>query len=410
MANTFTVQRNLDLLGRYRYTEMQFMELMGSWAYTMVDPEIKIGFGRQMFQDAVHADLFGKRIPELKGRSQHFHSIPPSDEFVKLLETIWRTQDELLRMVALYRVSKPALVQAYRHHLDHLELPADEPTAYILRHIADEEQDHVEWAEKVIERLVAASRRGDEARAWQNELEADLQNAGGVWGEGKKRGTYAFKKTHPYSKLPARDSRWKISGIPAEFTEKNWSFDTNEGKLHLLHDLLNSEFITVERMGRILSDFPEIPWQMKMDMARQGWDEARHAEIVQRRLEELGGHVGMFLTSCFGWEQDVNRPDPLERLALSNMTFESESCKHLRDWIAKAKATGDQRSQQLVEFLLADEVNHVLYGIHWIDELTKDDPERRKRVLAYPNQVLADQHPVGVYFKETINAEPPKNN
>jgi uncharacterized ferritin-like protein (DUF455 family) len=191
---------------------------------------------------------------------------------------------------------------------------------------------------------------------------------------------------------------------PAEFKEKDWSFDTNDGKLHLLHDLLNSEFITVERMGRILSDCPEIPWQMKLDMARQAWDEARHAEIVQRRLEELGGHVGMFPTSCFGWEQDVNRPDPLERLALSNMTFESESCKHLRDWIAKAKSTGDLRSLQLVEFLLADEVNHVLYGVHWIDELTKEDPERRRRVMAYPDQVLAEQHPVGVYFKETKNA------
>jgi uncharacterized ferritin-like protein (DUF455 family) len=138
-----------------------------------------------------------------------------------------------------------------------------------------------------------------------------------------------------------------------------------------------------------------------MDMAHQAWDEARHAEIVRRRLEELGGHVGMFRTSCFGWEQDVNRPDPLERLALSNMTFESESCKHLRDWITKAKKAGDTRSVQLLEFLLADEVNHVLYGTHWVDELTKNDPERRKRVLAYPEKVLNEHHPVGVKFEET---------
>jgi uncharacterized ferritin-like protein (DUF455 family) len=407
MAKTVTVQENLELLGRYRYTEIQFMELMGSWAHTMVDPEIKIGFGRQMFQDSVHADLIGKRIPELKGRSERYHSIQPSGEFARLLEKIWKTDDELLRMVALYGVLKPALVAVYLRHRGRLELPADEPTAYILRHIADEEQDHIAWAERVIERLLTGSSRQDEISTWQDGLKRELQAAGGIWGEGKKPGEYTFKKTHLYSKLPTRDSRWRISENPGEFSEKNWSFDTTEGKLHLLHDLLNSEFITVERMGRILSDFPEIPWQMKMDMARQAWDEARHAEIVQRRLEELGGSVGMFPTSCFGWEQDVNRPDPLERLALSNMTFESESCKHLRDWIAKAKSTGDSRSQQLVEFLLADEVNHVLYGIHWIDELTKNDPERRKRVLAYPEQVLASQHPVGVYFKETVNANKP---
>lgn len=405
MENTLTVQRNLELLGKYRYVEIQMLELMASWAYTMIDPEIKIGFGRQMYQDAVHADLLGKRIPELKGRSPRYQYIPPSDDFVKLIEKVWKIEDELLRMVALHRVLKLALVAAYRRHMDHLELPADEPTAYILRHIADEEADHIEWGERIIERLSKTARTAGQVSAWQHELQREIDRSGGVWGEGKEPGTYSFKKIHSYSTLPARDSRWNILQNPAEFTEKNWSFDTLEGKLHLLHDLLNSEFITVERMGRIISDFPEIPWQMKMDLVRQAWDEARHAEIVQRRLEELGGHVGMYPTSCFGWEQDVNRPDPLERLALSNMTFESESCKHLRDWIAKAKNAGDTRSQQLVEFLLADEVNHVLYGIHWIDELTKDDPERRKRVLAYPERVLADQHPVGVYFRETINAE-----
>ncbi len=404
MAGTFTVQQNLELLGRYRYTEIQFMELMGSWAYTMVDPEIKIGFGRTLFQDSVHADLLGKRIPELKGRSQHFHSIPPSDGFVRLLEKTWKASDELLRMVAIFQVLKPELVAVYRRHLERMELPADEPTANIIQLIADEEQDHVDWGGKVIDRLLELSNRSEEAHSWRESLLAELKAAGGVWGEGNEPGTYTFRKSHPYSKLPARDRRWNIMQRPEEFKEKDWSFDTNEGKLHLLHDLLNSEFITVERMGLILSDFPDIPWQMKLDMARQAWDEARHAEIVQGRLEELGGHVGMFPTSCFGWEQDVNRPDPLERLALSNMTFESESCKHLRDWIAKAKRTGDTRSLQLVEFLLADEVNHVLYGVHWIDELTKEDPERRKRVLAYPDQVLADQHPVGVYFKETKNA------
>ncbi|MEO8167130.1 MAG: DUF455 family protein [bacterium] len=402
MTSTLTVEQNLELLGKYRYVEMQMMELMGSWAYTMVDPEIKIGFGRQMYQDAVHADLIGKRIPELKGRSAHFHSIAPSNEFTQLLERIWKLEGDLPRMVALYRVLKPALVVAYAKHLQSVELPADEPTAYILRHIMDEEKDHVVWAENIIERLMS-SLNGNES-ALQSELTAQLKLSGGITGVNKQPGTYTFKKVHPHSVAPMRDARWNIIDHPDEFTEKNWSFETNEGKQHLLHDLLNSEFITVERMGRIIADCPDIPWQMKLDMVHQAWDEARHAEIVQRRLEELGGFVGMFKTSCWGWEQDVNREDPLERLALSNMTFESESCKHLRDWIRKAKSQNDTRSQQLLEFLLADEVNHVLYGVHWIDELTRNDPERRKRVFAYPERVLGDQHPVGVKFEETINA------
>jgi hypothetical protein len=113
VLKTISVTQNLELLGKYRYVEIQTMELMGSWAYTMVEPEIKIGFGRQMYQDAVHADMLGKRLPELKGRSEHFHYIAPSDEFVRLLEKIWRADDLLRRMVALYRVLKPAVVAAY---------------------------------------------------------------------------------------------------------------------------------------------------------------------------------------------------------------------------------------------------------------------------------------------------------
>ena len=404
MATTLSVQQNLELLGKYRWCEIQMMELMGSWAYTIVDPEIKIGFGRQMYQDAVHADLLGKRIPELKGRSARFHEIPPADDVIRLFEKVWRAEGDLHRMTALAMVLKSALLEAYESHIRRAELPADEPTAYILRHIADEERDHRAWGEKIIARLGGAGETRAAASRWAEELKADLHAAGGILGEGKPRGTYTFRKTHPHSTHPVRDERWDIIMDPGQFTEKNWSFDTQEGKTRLLHDLLNSEFITVERMGRIIADFPGIPWQMKMDMVHQAWDEARHAEIVQRRLEELGGHVGMYRTSCWGWEQDVNRPDPLERLALSNMTFESESCKHLRDWILKAKEGNDERSLQLLEFLLADEVNHVLYGVHWIDELTRDDPERRKRVLHYPEQVLSGNHPVGVRFNETINA------
>ena len=60
MSTTLSVQQNLELLGKYHYVEINMMELMGSWAYTMVDPEIKIGFGRQMYQDSVHTDLLAK--------------------------------------------------------------------------------------------------------------------------------------------------------------------------------------------------------------------------------------------------------------------------------------------------------------------------------------------------------------
>jgi uncharacterized ferritin-like protein (DUF455 family) len=139
---------------------------------------------------------------------------------------------------------------------------------------------------------------------------------------------------------------------------------------------------------------------MRLDLARQVWDEARHAEVIEERLLEVGGHVGMYPINFWGWEVDVNRADPLERLSLSNATFERESCKHVRTWIREARDHGDLASASVLEYVLADEVTHVQFGQTWIMRLTEDDPARRERVLAYPRNVLDEDHPAGTRFQE----------
>lgn len=398
------VKEGAGRLAKYRYLEIQIVELMGGWVESIPEAEVKVSFGRQMYQDIVHADVIGKRLPELKARQERYHATAPSDGFVAMLEKIWHQKSTVHRLIALYRVLKPGLVGALTEHLSFIALPEDEPTERILRSIIEAERDDIEWGGKVIAKLVhndPALLR--ESEAWEKELKSLWDACGGLNADSKKPAAYSFKKKFDYSKQPARDARWIIADDSTAYSEKNWSFDTAEGKLHLLHDLLNSEYITVERTGRILAEFPDLPWAMRIDMARQSWDEARHAEIIQRRLQELGGYVGMYPVNFWGWEVDVNRPDPLERLALSNMTFERESSKHVRDWIAKAKKQGDNDSVQVLEYILADEVTHVQYGLHWVDELTKNDPDRRMKVLAYPKNLLAEEHPVGVRFDETIN-------
>ncbi len=398
------LQENAMRLAIYRYAKVQMVELMGGWAQSVPEAEIKVSFGRQMYQDMVHADLLGKRLPELKVRRKQRQLVAPSDSFVRMLEKIWKAEDSVRRMIALYRILKPGLVEALSDHLVSIALPEDEPTERILRSIIETERDNIEWGEEVISRLMP-EREGKQPEylTWQKELEAAWTDCGGITPGVPESSSYTFLKEFEYSLQPVRDARWTIADDVSGYTEKGWSFDTVEGKLHLLHDLLNSEFVTVERMGRILAEFPDLPWETRFDMARQAWDEARHAEIIQRRLEELGGYVGMYPINFWGWEMDVNRPDPLERLALSNMTFERESSKHVREWILQAKRTDDPASVHVLEYILADEVTHVQYGLHWVDALTKDDPERRKRVLEYPRSVLANRHPVGVKFGETTD-------
>ena len=38
-------------------------------------------------------------------------------------------------------------------------------------------------------------------------------------------------------------------------------------------------------LGRVVVDFPELPWKLQLELLRQAWDEARHAWMAKRRLE-----------------------------------------------------------------------------------------------------------------------------
>src|SRR5207253_5622497 len=72
--------------------------------------------------------------------------------------------------------------------------------------------------------------------------------------------------------------------------EDEWSL---EGFRHKFHQLLYGEIETTDRMGKMIAEFPDLPWEMRMDLAHQMWDEARHIEIVAKVVEEeLDGDLG----------------------------------------------------------------------------------------------------------------------
>jgi uncharacterized ferritin-like protein (DUF455 family) len=122
---------------------------------------------------------------------------------------------------------------------------------------------------------------------------------------------------------------------------------------------------------------------MRFALARQAWDEARHISIVSSTVRELGGEWGLYPFNCSIWKVHVDRPDPLERLALGNARFEGQLCSQLRDWIDVCRTDGYDTLGEILDFLLADELPHVRNGKQWIGVVAKNDPERQKSVLAW---------------------------
>ena len=153
-----------------------------------------------------------------------------------------------------------------------------------------------------------------------------------------------------------------------------------------MHGIYVGELQALEGAGRSLWDFPDAPWEFKMNMARQCWDEARHVQIYEKLLEHVGGTPGMFPESTFLFECACS-DDPAMRVAGVNRGLEGLACDVFRDMIRYAEQIGDEKMRQAIDFVLADELTHVRFGSEWVKEFTKDDPERFKRTQEFRKQV-----------------------
>jgi uncharacterized ferritin-like protein (DUF455 family) len=160
-----------------------------------------------------------------------------------------------------------------------------------------------------------------------------------------------------------------------------------ETRLRLrMHGIYVGELQALEGAGRSLWDFPEAPWEFKMNMARQCWDEARHVQIYEKLLAHVGGRPGMFPESTFLFECACS-DDPALRVAGVNRGLEGLACDVFRDMIRYAEQVGDETMRQAIDYVLADELTHVRFGSEWVKEFTKDDPERFRRAQEFRKQV-----------------------
>jgi len=153
-----------------------------------------------------------------------------------------------------------------------------------------------------------------------------------------------------------------------------------------VHGILVGELEAMEGAGRTAYDFPDAPWEFTMDMARQVWDESRHVEIYIRLLEHLDGYVGEYPETTILW-RCACAEDAAARVAGVNRGLEGLACDVFNQLIQIAKKIGEPLLEHAVDFVLADEITHVRMGSKWLNELTKDDPERRRRAVEFQESI-----------------------
>ncbi len=157
---------------------------------------------------------------------------------------------------------------------------------------------------------------------------------------------------------------------------------------NLMHGIFMGELQALEGAGRTTFDFDddEAPFALKLDMARQCWDEARHVEISVRLAEWMGTGIGEFAEATFLYEAAC-ADDPVLRLCGVNRALEGLAIDVFNTMRAFGETAGDPVLAFCEDWMLADEVTHVKMGSDWLRRLTADDPERRERALEFQRTV-----------------------
>jgi len=165
-----------------------------------------------------------------------------------------------------------------------------------------------------------------------------------------------------------------------------------DGARGLMHGIFVGEIQALEGAGRTCWDFDtgdgreEAPFALKLDMARQCWDEARHVEISCKLNEHMGSTIGEFGEQVLLYEAACN-PDPVLRLTGVNRALEGLAIDVFNTMRDFGDATSDPVLYFCEDWMLADEVTHVKMGSDWLRRLTDTDPERRQQALEFQRAV-----------------------
>jgi hypothetical protein len=184
LAGHLGVEATARRVRHYRYAEERMMRVMAGWIALTPEMPAKLLLGRQVWDCAQHADLWGKRLPELRAPAQV--SEPSGPAFVRFMDALESREawgETLERLTGVYRVLKPHLISVYELHLGRANLIYEPPTRRILERCLGDERRHLGEGAAVLEVLARTPAERARVTAWERELREMLDGHGGLTGE-----------------------------------------------------------------------------------------------------------------------------------------------------------------------------------------------------------------------------------
>ncbi|MEZ0325627.1 MAG: hypothetical protein ACAH95_06955, partial [Fimbriimonas sp.] len=176
------VDDNVDLLRRYNYVVKRLYFISAAFMNPTPEWEVKSALSLHMYLDGEHGQSLRSRVAELR-RPPLYLDHTPDERLEAFLDEAERAQNTPEFLTGIYRVVRPALLQAFKDHVASINPLFDYPTCRLLKTAIAEEDQMIEWGRQAIAAVVKTDQGRQTATAWANHLDAYLQAAGGISGK-----------------------------------------------------------------------------------------------------------------------------------------------------------------------------------------------------------------------------------
>jgi hypothetical protein len=187
LPGLFTVEETARRVGNYKWAEMRLFEVLGGWVATVPELDVKLVLGRHTYHHAWHAELWDKRLPELREMNPARLTQPANDAFVTFMDAVREPEapeHTIEKLVGVYRVLIPRFIAAYTYHLNGTSKITDAPTIRSLTFILQDEFEDWRDGEMLIQSLLDTPEKVQRAMRRQEELELLALASGGIAGPG----------------------------------------------------------------------------------------------------------------------------------------------------------------------------------------------------------------------------------
>jgi hypothetical protein len=187
LPGAFNVEETAKRVGHYKWIEMRLFEALGGWVATVPELDVKMRFGTHCYKHAWHADLWNKRLPELREMNTERLTVPPNDAVVEFMDAVTdpeAPEATIEKLVGVYRVLIPHKIAAYTYHLNNTSTITDAPTIRSLKFIINDEFEDWRDGEMLLQSLIETEDEAARAAAHQGRLEGLVVKGGGIAGPG----------------------------------------------------------------------------------------------------------------------------------------------------------------------------------------------------------------------------------